>query len=185
MLAGKIIKFLELHTMDRSKKLLITVVVVGGVGLASLAASAGVFAQNSQEEYPPIVQRLSEAFGLNPTEVHEVFEETHDVRRNERLDSFVEDGVLTEEQRAMVEEKMESMHSERKLLRDQDLTSEERRTARQEIHEEMETWAEENDIPLSEIGGFGMRGGESKGGFGEGMGMRESMGMQGSGELVD
>lgn len=69
---------------------------------------------------------------------------------NNRLDNAVEDGDLTTEQQKLIEEKQAQLEADRDAAR-----------------EEIEQWAEDNDIDLEYVHGFGMSG---RGGGGAGMG---------------
>jgi hypothetical protein len=149
------------------KYLLIPAAAIGIISAGTLIGANAAQAEDMADEPPPIVQRIAEAFGLDQNEVAAVFEEERQERHQEHLDNLVEDGVITEEQRTLLEEKQEEMRAEREAIRDADLTSEERHDAMEELRNEMETWAEENGIDLP-MQGFGPMGGR-KGGPGEGM----------------
>ena len=69
---------------------------------------------------------------------------------NDRLADAVEDGDITAEQQMLIEEKQAELEKSRDAHRD-----------------EMEQWAEDNDIDMQYIGGFG----EGRGGHGGGRGM--------------
>lgn len=150
----------------------VTTFAVGVVGLAGAAGLSVVSAQDNLDDYPPIIQNLAEKFGVTPGEVEQVFEETRGEQRTARLDSFVDDGTITEDQKNLIIEKQDEHQTKINEIRDASMTAEERRVAIQELHQEMLSWADENDIPLETIGrggfgmGKGMGGGMRRGGMG-------------------
>lgn len=151
------------------KYIIIPAAAIGLIGTATLLGVSAAQAEDIADEPPPIVQMIAEHFNLDQDEVASVFQQERETRRQEHLDNLVEDGVLTEEQRDLLEAKQDEMKEERDAIRDADLTPEEQHDAMQELHDEMETWAEENGIDLP-MEGFGPRGGMHEG-FGEGDGM--------------
>jgi hypothetical protein len=115
-----------------------------------------------------LLDKIIEKFGLNKTEVEQVVNEYRGERRQQmqaqyeqRLNQAVTDGKITAEQKQLIMNKHNELQSQWDSENQQ----------RQQHHEEMEAWAEENNIDLSALG-FGMgrngRGGMMKG---EGMGM--------------
>lgn len=149
-----------------------TLGVVGAFGISH------AYAQDAKDGTAPlIVQNLAKAFGVSEDEVQTIFENTREQRKDEHLDALVEDGTLTQEQRDTLEAKQEEMQTKRKEIMDQSMTAKERHEALQDLHDEFETWAEEQGIDLSEIGpgfggklGRGPRGGGMMGGSGDEMG---------------
>ena len=125
--------------------------VLGSLGIGS------VLAQEGSDDYPSIVQKIAERFNLNPSEVNDVFVEEKEARVANRLHHLVENGEITEDKIDMIVAKMEEMHSEMDDLRDSDFTHEERMEYMEELRNEMEEWAEENDIPISALRGPGMK----------------------------
>ena len=75
----------------------------------------------------------------------------------ERLTQMVSDGKITEDQKKLILAKHEEMQSQREAQRDefQNMTPEERRSAVEEHHEELESWAEDNEIDIGYLFGFG------------------------------
>ena len=119
----------------------------------ALAAGALGFTRVSAQEtdYPPIIDKLVERFGLNPDEVQDVFDEVRAEHHTqmlanfeERLNQAVTDGKITEEQKLAILDKNEEMKA--KMDEWKSLTPEERHTKMQAYHEELKTWAEENGI---------------------------------------
>jgi len=107
--------------------------------------------EGNPEEYPPVVQKLVERFGLNEDEVKAVFDEVRTERqaqrqaeREERLDQAVADGVISEEQKNSLQAKWE-----------------EHKQARGAYQGEMKAWFNEQGIEpqaLKDYLGFGPRG---------------------------
>ena len=139
------------------------------LGLAAVAAMVGVttalarptLAEESGN-FPTIIQKLVERFGLDQGEVEEVFERDREERHaqmqaryEERLNQAVEDGQITQEQKEAILAKREQMRSECEV--ESGLSQEEREQNREEHHEEMEAWAEQNGLEMSQL--FGLMGG--------------------------
>lgn len=132
--------------------MLIAVATIAVVTVGAIAVNA----QISDGEYPPIVERIAERFGLNESEVESFFDEVREERREkkqiraeERLSQAVADGLITEEQKQLIIEKKAELKDEKESLRG--LEPEERREAMQELRAEFEEWAEDNGIDLSEL----------------------------------
>ncbi len=134
----------------------ITAVILMSFGAISLFGIKAVSAQKLDNDYPSIIQNLSERFGLNAEDVQNVFEETKKERSTERLNNLVEDSVITEEQKDMIIAKHEELKEKIDSVNNKELTEEERRDELKQIHKEMKEWIEENDIP-EEVVGFGMK----------------------------
>lgn len=140
-----------------------------GLALLGFVAYGTVkaYAENESGGYPPIIQKLVERFGLNEEEVKAVFDEAREERRVEmqarfeqRLNEAVENGDLTEEQKQLLLAKHEELKAEREANREsfQNMTREERREAMEAKRAELEAWAEENGLDLSQL--FFFRGGK-------------------------
>lgn len=162
--------------MNKVNKKVVRIFLPAFLALAILVV--GILASNAQaqevNQYPPVVQKIADKFNLNVTEVQQVFDEERDVRRAdryahfaERLNDFVAEGQLTEEQKEAILERHESMQDEMESLKN--LSPEERRERMQALHEENRKWAEENGINTENFGPFkmkfGMREGMHKGYF--------------------
>jgi SMC interacting uncharacterized protein involved in chromosome segregation len=81
-------------------------------------------------------------------------------QRTERLQTLVDSGTLSEDQRAALEAKHEEMHALRDELKTQDLSREEMRERMHEKRDEFKNWAEEQGINLDELR---PEGGENRG----------------------
>ncbi len=146
--------------------------IIPVLGLALLGfvvyGTARAYAEDESGGYPPLVQKLVERFGLNKEEVKTVFDEARKEHRVEmqtrfenRLNEAIENGDLTDAQKAAILAKkteMQANHGESK-----DLSPEERQEKMQAQRKEMQTWAEANGIDLSQMGS--LLGGGPGGGF--------------------
>lgn len=126
-----------------------TLLLSGALAVGSLGF-AKVYAQENTE-YPPIVIKLAERFGLNASDVQNVFQEVNDEHEADRqarfaeyLDDLVSDGKLTETQKQTILDKHEEMESRMEEFKD--LDPEQRREKMQQYHEELKKWATENGI---------------------------------------
>lgn len=125
--------------------------IIGGTVLGTIGVSA-------QETATTLPDRIADRFGISSEEVKEEFqahrEEKQAVRQaafTEHLQSKVDDGTITAEQKTLVEAKFAEMREERQALKDQDLTREERRAEREAHREELQAWANDNGIDLEAI----------------------------------
>ena len=156
---------------EKMKKHLI--IPIFGLALLGFVAygSAKVYAEDELSQYPPIVQKLVERFGLNEEEVKAVFDEEREERQIEnqtrfedKLSEAVENGDLTEDQKQLILTKKAEVQEKPGEL--EGLSLEERRTVMEKHKKEMESWAEENGIDLKYLfGGRGFGPGRPFGGF--------------------
>lgn len=124
--------------------------------------------ETTQSGQSTLLDKLIAKFNLNKEEVEQVVTDYRSERRGqmqaqyqERLNQAVTDGKITEAQKKLILEKHNQLQSQWDAESNQ----------RQQHREEMQSWAEENNIDLSYLG-FGMgRGGKGGGMRGEGMGM--------------
>lgn len=132
-----------------NKKLLIS-----SLGLAMLLGAGALTASAVSADdatFPPLVERLAERFNLNQDEVQSFFEEQKEEHhrlmmqnKEEKLNQAVSDGVLTEEQKQALLDRWEEMKAHR-----------------EEHHQEMQQWFEEQGIDPEKLHtylGFGHRG---------------------------
>ena len=190
-----------------NRYLILMVTILTTVGLGTVMTKTAL-AQDSDEASPmtALVQKVANRFGLNQDEVQAVFDEDRAERRafrqqdrearqeemwqrmTERLDQAVADGNISEAQKQLILEKHQEMQAEcqARMENGDELTFEQRQALREQHREQMEAWAEENEIDLEYLmGGMGMknRGGSEgngrRGGPG-GMGMSGYMPANGS-----
>ena len=140
--------------------------MVSVLGLGALSASS-VLAQEAVEETNPmstLVQKLADRFGLNASDVQEVFDEHHTQMQEERsaqmqssLAEAVTNGEITEDQKVLILAKHAELEAARQsqMQNMQNLSMEERKSAMETERTELEAWAKENGIDKDYLfGGF-------------------------------
>ena len=162
-----------------NRKIIIPVVLLSGALAVGSLGLTHAYAQDSAG-YSPIVQKIAEKFGLNVSEVQDVFDEARADHHAQMLTNFegrltqaVTDGKITEEQKQKILDKHEEMQA--KMYEWKNLTPEGRREKIKAFHEELKTWAEENEIDFPFLifrglkPGFSTIGGSAFGGGHGGM----------------
>lgn len=132
------------------KKILIPVATVVILSGAAVLGIKNVHADNSQTYLPPMIQKLSERFGLNQSDVTQFMQEErqqarkdHKVNLENRLNLAVTDGKITKEQKTALMNKLDENWSAK---------LQEQKTNR----DEMQKWMEDNGIDPSQLDlGFG------------------------------
>ena len=159
----------------KTKTIKIALILITSLALLSIGGVACVSEINAQTneetegEYPSLVEKFAERFNLDPDEILDFFDELKDERIadaeerfEERLDELVEDEKITEDQKEAMLDKKEELKTFKEGL--EDMTISEAREAMKDIHEELKDWAEENDIslrnffPKDEAHTFGLKG---------------------------
>lgn len=165
--------------MTRNKLIVVgSSIILGTASLGTLSVPALAVDQTS---YPPIVQKLAEKFKLNPEEIQSVFTETRKEEHTDNLEGLVEEGKITEEQKAIIDSHHDEMMTKMEALRAENKTREEIHEALEVDREEFKTWLDEQNIELPMGGPRGNGEGiQMRRGFGKGQGM----GM-GAGKLAD
>ena len=130
-----------------------TITGVGAIGASHVNAQS---ADNSTR-----AQEFAERFGLSEDEVQAYFDEkraerqgNREERRQEHLQSLVDDGVITEEQKSLLEEKFAELKDAREGVNFRELSDEEKEALKEEKEQrkaEFEQWAEDNGINLDDI----------------------------------
>lgn len=150
------------------------------LGLAAttllIFGATNIQAQDTSDNYPPIVQKIAEKFGLKESEVQVVFDqqriahhEEMQVKFEARLASLVTNGTLTQVQKEAILAKHKEMQEKREENKDKvkDMSKEERKAFFESQKKELEAWADQNNIDLKVIPFFGhMKGMRIKGSFG-------------------
>lgn len=118
----------------------LTILLIGG-------ASMSAFAQGNNSD-GSLVDKVASKFNLNKQEVQSVFDEDRQAHQAEQkaersteLQSKVEDGTITAEQKIAIEKKLEEMH-----------------TSREQSKVSLEEWAKQNNIDAKYVM-MGGRGG--------------------------
>jgi len=136
-------------------------IIVGAAIVASLILTAGaysVYAANSEstQKYPPVIEKLVTTFNLDRNKVDEVLNDYRQERESERkafvedkLDRLVKDGEITEKQKEAILKKVDELQGKFEELKN--LSPEERREAMQKQRTDLEAWAKENDIDLTQV----------------------------------
>lgn len=126
-------------------------------------ALVGTNSVSAQSGSDTLVEKIAGKFNLDKSEVQSVFDEAKEERRaeqqtklSENLQEKVDDGTITLEQKALLENKLNEMHEQRKDSKNQDLSKEERRQQRKQHRDEFKKWAEENNIPIEVLGNLGV-----------------------------
>jgi len=141
----------------KRKKMMISLSIIASLVVVVLLGTgcAGMLNADSQEEspYSDIVAQFAERFDLDEDEVFDFIEELKDEHAaemeanfEERLDELVEDGEITDDQKAAILEKKEEMQQFRQDM--EDMTVADAREAVKDIKQEMQDWADENDLDL-------------------------------------
>lgn len=130
----------------KSTTKLIAAAVTGIIGVAGIGATA-LAATTTNSGYPPIVQKLSDKFQLNPSDVQQVFkdnraahEKDHQARLESSLTRAVKDGKLTGDQKTELLAKLQKLHDEHQADRTQ------MKQDRHQFRDELTQWAKDNGI---------------------------------------
>jgi tRNA A37 N6-isopentenylltransferase MiaA len=140
------------------KKLLITLIVLGGL-ISAGYFGAGVILADDNNPHETLITRIAQKFNLNESDVEAVFQAVRDERQaemkkqqEERLNDAINDGVITEAQKNAILTKMQ-----------------EHQKVRGQNREEMQDWFEEQGIDQSRLRDYlGFGGHESRKGMGSG-----------------
>lgn len=163
-----------------SKKIILPALALAGLlAVGSLSATTAQAMEN--ERGLPLIQRIAERFGLNESEVEEVFSQyrvEHHLamqsRFEEHLALMVEEGKLTQAQADAIIQKHEEMRADHEAL--VTASPEEKREYRASQRAEMEAWAAEEGIELPQLRAMGRLDGEVKG-SGRGLGAHLGVGL--------
>ena len=134
--------------MKLDKKLAIAVIATAAL-TTGVYGVTGANAQNAETEWKGFGHGIEHAegsehmYGLTQEHIDQV--EAH---RAERLDELQEEGTISAEQRAMLEQKHQEMTAEKERARSMDPT--ERRDYMQQKRDEMRQWAQENGLEMPE-----------------------------------
>lgn len=115
-------------------------------------------------EKETIVSTLSQKLGVSEDKVKKAFDEIHKERHSEMSERYeemlsqaVKDGKLTEAQKKLLIAKHDELFNQREANFEElkNLSPQERRAKMQKRREDLEIWAEKNDIDPSYLFGFG------------------------------
>lgn len=159
--------------MKINKKIAIPVLTFAVVGITAFSAKQA-FADTDISTFPPMVQHLVEKFNLNTDEVKTFLDEERQVQQEEMLSEYetmlteaVNNGELTEDQKALLLAKKAEQQSEMAARQPGQGNGPENRDEMQAKRDELSQWAKDNGIDEKYLfmhDGEGMRNGEE--GFG-------------------
>jgi len=152
-----------------TKYSLVAGTTLGLVAMLGVANLSPVNASSKTMKTNRIVDKISERFSLDKSEVAKVFEEERLVRYNEKLSELLADGKITEEQKTLMENHFKEMSVKRTEILNSDKTDSEKETALEELREEGKQFREDNNF--TKLGrGNGPKDGKGLGkGNGQGM----------------
>lgn len=140
--------------------------LIGGaltaIGLSTVAG-VGIASAESGNQGDGLVDKIASTFNLNKNEVQKVFDEAHNERQakheervNERLQKMVDEGAITVEQKSAIQAKLTEIraHHDIKKSEHKNLSPEERKATMDEQRTQLESWAKEHDLDLSELRGI-------------------------------
>ena len=161
------------------KQAIVTTALIAGLGLAGVYGVQSVSAATDTTNFPPIIQKMVEKFGLNKDEVSKLVTEDRDARQAERKADFVAKlteavtaGKITEAQKTAIIAKHDELETKREALRGQGQENRETmRTQTEALHTEMQDFLKAQGIDESLLptpkgpqgGGMGMGGGMHRG----------------------
>lgn len=139
----------------KARNTLASLAVVSAIAGTTFVGANMVSAAGNGES---LITRIAERFNLEESDVEAVFEEHRQERQSgrseahrEHLSSLVDEGILTEEQKA----ELESIHEQRRQtidsIRTDGLNREEMHDAMSGLRDEVEAWAESNGIDLDAL----------------------------------
>lgn len=140
-------------------KLLIVPIVVGAIGIAGLGAVT-VSAATNAINYPPIVQKIAQKFGLKEADVQAVFDQntidqqaTRQARIKAKLDQAVKDGKIAAGQEQTILSKIQDLQKQQEANRTNftTLTPAQRQAALQKERQDLEDWAKQNNLDLKTL----------------------------------
>lgn len=140
--------------------LTISLVALTVAGISIYGADAAL-AQGQGWSYDNFIQKLSERFGIEESEIEAVLEEVRQEHQAEnqawfaaRLSEAVTNGEITEEQKQLIIQKHEEIRNrwQEERFNAENLTPEERRQASLEKRQELAAWAEENGVEVKYFG---------------------------------
>lgn len=117
-------------------------VAIGGLtalGLTQVAAAGNT-------TYPAIIENIAKAFNVEPSKVQEIFENTRQQEKEERLSQLVTDGKITEAQKQALIKFHDEIDTERDKLKAEGKTRAEIREALKSTMEEHRQWLKDQGI---------------------------------------
>lgn len=149
--------------MAQIKGSVLAVAAVTAISITAFA-SAGVSAMTMHKE-DSLVAAIATKFNLSQAEVQRVFDEQHQKmdmdhaeRISERLQKLVDEGVITVEQKALIEVKLAELRAQRAADKAswKTLSAEERKAQKEERKAALEAWAQQHNLELGKLKGIFM-----------------------------
>jgi hypothetical protein len=132
--------------------LLVAAILATGAGLVR----RGVVSAQADAAGQSLVEKIATRFHLSQSDVQEVFDDYENTREeqfkqdfSDRLQTLVDDGTITAEQKTLIEDKLQQLLDERDSNRNkfENLTRKERRDLIIKKRAELKQWAKDNGIP--------------------------------------
>lgn len=145
------------------RKKIIPALIISMAAAAAFYTASGVSAQTRDGQYPVVVQKIADKFGLKVEDVKAVFDQTRteeeanrQAKFESRLTTLVTEGKITEGQKQLILAKHKELEATRKSQREslKTLSSEEKKATFLKEKEELTSWATQNHIDVSLIRGF-------------------------------
>lgn len=141
----------------RFKKALLVTGAASTIGLSSMvgvvSAQAATNTTNDGSTEQTLVDKIATKFNLKKDDVQAVFDQDREEHRQERqqkleerLSKAVSDGKITEQQKALILDKLQEMQTYMESLKDK--TPKERHNLMKAKRDELTNWAKDNNIPL-------------------------------------
>lgn len=154
------------------KQLVLPATAAAIVAGAGVIGTRTVMAQGVRDNQLPIIERLAARFGLDQTEVGQVFEEVRTERQAQRqaeietrLQEAVDNGQITTEQKQLILDKHQEMGQFQRGQQGnwKELSPGERQAQAEQHRAEIETWCQENGIDVELFHQFGPQGSRGEG----------------------
>ncbi len=141
------------------KKYSKSMLIMGVATVSSVALVAGVSsAQDQTSRQSDLIDKVSQSHNIDREELESTFNEFREEKKAERgakrqefLQSKVDDGTITSEQKDMLESRESEMKEAINMLKESDANREEIKSKIKELKVEFKTWAEEQGIDLEEL----------------------------------
>lgn len=150
------------ESFKSTRKYLVIPVALGMVAIIALSGASTVSAFQRSRNSEDLSAAIAQRFGLNQEDVQATVDEFKEQRIQEhhdqmtdhfadRLAAAVEEGKITQGQMNAILDKHDEMFDRMVELEEQDLSREDIRELKADLHDEFEIWAHENGIDMSEL----------------------------------
>ncbi len=138
-----------------------SMLVAGLVTTATAASVIGIgaaSAQSNNSNGTGLIDKIATTFNLKRDSVQSTFDQFREekqadrqVKADEHLQSLVDNGTITADQKAVLEAKKDEQKAAFENLKSQDLTRQEMHDQMEALHDDFTTWAEQQGINLQDI----------------------------------